>query len=240
MGEHTIPALTRGLGVLKLVSAQDAALSYYEIGRQTRIPQSSLTRLLNSLVTDGYLRRENGKYKPGDELLALSRAFPSRARLLAMSGAALAELSKKTHNTAILIYWNGSTFQCIDKVMHPHSTAMQEVGVITTDFSASPWGYLFYNTLDAEKKATAQRLVTKGRAFENLLKFYLEQYEKGGFIYDDCLDYRYIRRLAALVYEHDKVCGAVVLGGNTLTMPDENINTLARAVCQTAKYLSVD
>ncbi|OGV62729.1 MAG: hypothetical protein A3K19_18270 [Lentisphaerae bacterium RIFOXYB12_FULL_65_16] len=235
-----IPALKRGLEILKQVAASERPLGYNEIVERTHIPPSSVTRLLKSLEEGRYLVRDAaGKYRAGNELRFSGGMAPTFARLLAQSKPVLASLSQRTRNTALLLYWNGQELQSLDKVVDPASIVMQEVGSISRDLSNAPWGWVFHAALDAAGRREADACMTDHARFRRRLKARLAWYEKHGFAYDDAEHFPHVRRLAAPVLEHGRVVGAVALGGNPLTIPDKAVLTCGAAVKAAARELSL-
>lgn len=235
-----IPALKRGLEVLKLVLMSDSPLGYNDILARTRIPSSSVARLLKSLEEGRYIvKDENGKYRAGNELLMLGHASPAFTRLLERSKPVLRELSELTGNTAVMIYWNGKEMQCIAKVIDAFSISMQDVGNISTDCSTTPWGALFYLSLPGAARVEAQSGMERKKDFISSLGAQERYIEKNGFLFEDRVMYPHIRRFAAPVYEHDRIVGAVGLGGNTLTISDAHIAHCGKRVRSAAEELSL-
>ncbi|MEK6795253.1 MAG: helix-turn-helix domain-containing protein [Spirochaetota bacterium] len=235
-----IPALKRGLEILKLILMSECPLGYNEILARTRIPPSSVTRLLKSLEEGRYIVKDvNGKYRAGNELLVLGYSTPAFSRLLDRAQQALQTLSDDAENTAILMYWNGREMQSIAKVIHPFSISMQETGTLSSDHSTTPWGALFYLHMDASMQREAERGMSKKKEFLSSLRSIHSSFKKNGYIVEDGFMYRNIRRIAAPVFEQERIVGAVGLGGNTLTIPDERIAPYARLVKNTADGLSL-
>ncbi|MBI4977398.1 MAG: helix-turn-helix domain-containing protein [Spirochaetes bacterium] len=236
-----IPALKRGLIILKLVMGSDEPLGFNEILAQTQLPPSTVMRLLKSLVEGRYIMKDaRGKYCAGNELAVLGRTVPTFARLLERSSAVLKALSDATGNTAILIYWNGNVMQCIAKVIHPFSISMQELGNTTDDYSSTPWGHIFFSALDAGSRTGAPRRMFSGAGFDRLQEHYRSGIAVNGYAYEDAVVYPHIRRIAAPVTEYGRIVGAVGLGGNTLTIPDGSVEPCGKAVIEAARDLSLD
>jgi DNA-binding IclR family transcriptional regulator len=236
-----IPALERGLRVLKLVLRSPVPLGYNEICAQTRLPASSATRLLQSLEEGRYLIKDSaGKYLAGNELLVLGHGNPVFERLLGRSREVLTRLSADTGNTAQLIFWNGRDVQCIDKVVDSFSISMQELGNITRDLSLTPWGWFFHDALPAAEKRQAEKEMKFRARFQQESPAWLAAYRQTGVAFDDQFFYPHVRRLAAPVTEHARLVGAVVLGGNTLTIPDDKIDAFMKRVKEAADEMSID
>ncbi|MBN8217414.1 MAG: helix-turn-helix domain-containing protein [Spirochaetes bacterium] len=235
-----IPALKRGLDLLKIVLTSEGPIGYNELLAATGFPASSATRLLKSLEEGRYIVKDpSGKYRAGNQLLVLGRGVPVFTRLLSASKGVLGELSRKTGNTALLVFWNGREQQCIDKVVDSFSIAMQEVGNITRDPSATPWGWLFWASLDASGRKRAEGEIADAARFRRAFPGRMAWFEKHGFTYDDAAFYPHVRRLAAPVLEAGRTIAAVGLGGNTLTIPDQQVLPYAALVKAAAEELTL-
>src|SRR6516165_5939436 len=80
MNERPAPAqvLLRGLSVLEALNRR-AVGAVEELAHDTRLPKSTVVRLLNLLVTAGYVRRlpKRGGYSLAERVLGLSGGFRS-------------------------------------------------------------------------------------------------------------------------------------------------------------------
>lgn len=73
----TVSALARGIAVLRCFGEGVGTLSHGDIARQTRIPKPTVTRLVATLETLGFLRQTSGsdRYALAAGVLPLARAF---------------------------------------------------------------------------------------------------------------------------------------------------------------------
>lgn len=77
----TVNALHRGLMVLKAIN--DGRTQIREIAAATRLPKSTIARIVETLVDDGYLLRDNQRgYHPTPRVLTLSRGYQASDVLL--------------------------------------------------------------------------------------------------------------------------------------------------------------
>lgn len=235
-----IPALKRGLELLKLILMSDRPLGYNEILSQTRLPASSVTRLLKSLEEGRYVVKDaSGKYLAGNELLVLGHSTPVFSRLLSRSREILETLSRETGNTAQLLFWNGREIQCLDKIVESFSISMQEIGTITRDCSQMPWGWIFYESLPPARRRLAEREMKDRKGFLERFPGWIASYKKQGAAYDDQEFYPHVRRIAVPIFEGDHIIGAVALGGTILTLPDEKVAFGMARVSEAAAAFSV-
>ena len=73
-GKYTISAVSRALKILKLFDAEHRTMSLTELSARAGITKSSALRVLESLESEGFVKRSNEskKYKLGTELFILS------------------------------------------------------------------------------------------------------------------------------------------------------------------------
>lgn len=80
-GSETVAALARGLAILHCFSdpPADGLLSHGELAKRTGIPKPTVTRLVGTLVSHGYLKEEPGseRYGLAAGVMGLARAFLS-------------------------------------------------------------------------------------------------------------------------------------------------------------------
>jgi DNA-binding IclR family transcriptional regulator len=71
-----VPALARGLSILRCFTRYTPVLGTAEISRITALPHSTVCRLCHTLLREGYLVKDNraGKLRPGFPLLSLGSA----------------------------------------------------------------------------------------------------------------------------------------------------------------------
>lgn len=75
----TVSALARGLAILRCFTDEPAPLSHGELSRRTGIPKPTVTRLVATLVAEGYLKpdRDSERYGLAAGVMMLARAFLS-------------------------------------------------------------------------------------------------------------------------------------------------------------------
>ncbi|HWP85152.1 MAG TPA: helix-turn-helix domain-containing protein, partial [Terriglobia bacterium] len=67
-----VPAVMRGLQILELLAGEKKRWTTTEVSRKLKIPKSTTSYLLHTLLASGYLvREEDGFYRLGMKLLAL-------------------------------------------------------------------------------------------------------------------------------------------------------------------------
>jgi IclR family acetate operon transcriptional repressor len=241
MSDSLAPALENGLGIIELVCASDRAVRFGRIMRELGIPKASAVRLLKVLQRRGYVVKDasGGGYLAGPRVASLGRPGLETESLRRAAGVVLKELSEQSGNTALAIHWNGRQMQCLSKVMHPSSSPMQEVGTIMLDLDGTPWGWLFYETLDELSRERAHGEMHDATAFRRKQRARIGHYETKGFAYDDQQVFKALRRLTAPIRNASGILvGAVGIGGNPITIPDRRVDAIGRMVMRAAHGLS--
>lgn len=72
-----VVSLRRSLEILRAFQPDDGPLSRHEIAQRTGLPNTTVTRLIHTLLTLGYLSRvgAHGSYRPGPSVLAIGHAL---------------------------------------------------------------------------------------------------------------------------------------------------------------------
>lgn len=110
MGRLT-PAVVRTLDILELFVDGPTALSMADVVRLTGLPRSSVHELLRTLVSRGYLQKNEGtgQYTLGVKLLHLGNAYAERFDLLGAANVAARQLSDELNETASVGIRRGSS-----------------------------------------------------------------------------------------------------------------------------------
>jgi DNA-binding IclR family transcriptional regulator len=72
-----VVSLRRSLEILRAFQPDDGPLSRHEIAQRTGLPNTTVTRLIHTLLTLGYLSRvgAHSSYRPGPSVLAIGHAL---------------------------------------------------------------------------------------------------------------------------------------------------------------------
>ncbi|CAO3436442.1 IclR family transcriptional regulator [Azospirillum doebereinerae] len=91
-----VRAIQRGLSVLRAVS-EHGPVTVSDIVALCAVPQPTAVRMLETLLSEGYIYRQPGKatYKVTGRALALSRGFDSRSRLLELAAPVVDQMHVK-------------------------------------------------------------------------------------------------------------------------------------------------
>lgn len=197
------PALTRGLHILELVKEKEE-LSYKQIQKLTGINSSSLSRILNVLINNGYLEKNNNKnYIIGTKLLLFAKG--SSLELLSQKAEdTLNEITQKFNVTTCLHGYTNKGSIMLNKKIDPDNVALRGIGTIIEDFILGPWGFLYV----AEKECPLKfiKKVKKNKWYnipppsnEKLMEL-IEEAKQKGYGDDKGIIIKGIRKLAVPIY----------------------------------------
>ncbi|HOX06508.1 MAG TPA: helix-turn-helix domain-containing protein [Planctomycetota bacterium] len=138
-GDRSIPALARGLRILRvLAAAGSAGASFGDLGRaMDGLPAPTLSRLLKALVASGHASRTAaGLYAAGPELEALLAERRSGGSLEDAARAAIGEFARRTGESVAFARFYGDRLVLTDKVEVPDSVTLAPPGQV---FLPRPW-----------------------------------------------------------------------------------------------------
>lgn len=115
-----VPAVLRGLQILELLAGDKKRWTTTEISRKLKIPKSTTSYLLHTLLERGYLVREaEGAYRLGMKLLALGGQALRGIELRDAALPILRRLTAETETTAHLAVLEGTEVVYIERVPSP-------------------------------------------------------------------------------------------------------------------------
>jgi len=235
------PALQNGLSVLELLAINGENVGFNVIAAHLGVSKATTSRLLNVLRHRNYIVKDEqtGKYRPGPRMSFLNQSLPIIEVLRRESSSVLESLRKETLNTVLFIFWNGRELQCLNKKTHQGSVPMQEIGHVDTNLTAGPWGWIVYNSLNAEERKTVQFDANRYPDYKGIFSRWKIFYKKHHFCYDNQELYKPLRRLSAPVYDNSgKLVGALGIGGNSLTIKNNQVIKLGKILIEHAGELS--
>ena len=234
------PALQNGLAVLELLATNGKEVGFNAVAAHLGVSKATTSRLLNVLRHKNYIVKDeqNGKYRPGPRMSLLNKSLPMIEILRKETPGILQSLMDATGNTCLFIFWNGQELQCLNKKIHQGSVPMQEIGHVDSDLTAGPWGWIVYNSMNKEERKRAEEAMTGHPAYKQIYPRWKIFYDKYNFCYDDQELYPPLRRLATPVYDNSgNVAGALAVGGNSLTIKDNQVLKLGKILIEHAERL---
>lgn len=205
MIDKTVPALESGLTVLELVAAAGTGGTTFTALLAAGFPKASLARQLATLVGRGWLAKTDAGYVLGPTALGLAQRGDPLERFRAAVAPLLPELRDRAGNSALALAWSGGAWISVAKAAVEDGVTMQEVGTVTLDLAARPWGWI------AAELGGLPPVWPDAAARAHFLAH--------GVAWDGGRSGPHGCRLAAPVLVGGKLCGAVALGGTVQSMP---------------------
>lgn len=236
------PALQNGLTVLEILATQRKEVGFNFIAQELGVSKATTSRLLNVLRHRNYVVKDDktGKYRPGPRMSFLNNSLPMIEVLRREISPILNSLREATNNTCLFIFWNGHNMQCLNKKTHQASVPMQEIGRVDEALTAGPWGWLVYQSLDeaCQKKAAAKFDKERYPDYQEIFARWEKYFGKHHFCFDNQELYKPLKRLAAPIYDQDgKLVGALAVGGNSLSMKNNQVLEQGKILLEHAEEL---
>ncbi|APG95220.1 IclR family transcriptional regulator [Sinorhizobium americanum] len=117
-----VKSATRVLDLFEFLSRWDSEKMHAEIAEDLRIPKSSLTQLLKTLVRRGYLSYNSASkgYQLGPSVAKLAKRINEGNELMALAGPVLEWLTKETGETSALNVMKGDKSEVAATVIGAH------------------------------------------------------------------------------------------------------------------------
>jgi DNA-binding IclR family transcriptional regulator len=226
------PALENGLRILEAVGG--GGVRFGDLVERLDISRATVSRLLKVLMQQKYVVKDNlGVYRPGSALSALSGASDERKSLAQVGGPVLDTLAEATGCSAILFHWDGTAFEALAKRTPESGPAMQALGLRTMDLSRYPWGWLLFDEMSVEGRLRAQALMVEPDLILEAMSSSREYIRDYGFAFDDGVVSKGSRRLAGILRDFEgRAIGAIGIGGNKYTIPDDKVVTFGTLILE--------
>jgi IclR family KDG regulon transcriptional repressor len=113
--ENSMQTITRAIQILKAFSIDQKELSLAQLHHELGLSKSSLQRILNTLVANGFLEKDNDRktYKLGLELYYLGKLVDEHSHLLTTAKPFLRELRDKLGENVYINIIEGKERKCI-------------------------------------------------------------------------------------------------------------------------------
>jgi IclR family acetate operon transcriptional repressor len=233
------PALQRGLAVLELVGQSPEPVGFSVLRRRLGLPKASAVRLLRCLRDGGYLSKDavSGRYRLGPRAALLAGSATLSQRLTILGEPLLRELRDATSNSALLVRLAEGRVTCLAKAEAEAAIPMPSPGTVRLDLSRSPWGLIYFDAMDKTQQRRAVAHTRRPADLDALRQASRQRWPDRGLVYDDQLFVKHLRRIATPVHHHGGVVAALALGGNPLTLPDDEVDALGERLLASALQL---
>jgi DNA-binding IclR family transcriptional regulator len=113
-----VEALARGLSVLRCFDPQSKSLGNLDLAHRTGLPKSTVSRIVQTLTTLGYLRyhSDTGRYSPGYGVLALGFGLLASLEMRQLARPVMEELAKETGAAVALGAFDGRAMTYIEAI----------------------------------------------------------------------------------------------------------------------------
>ena len=241
-----VPAVLRGLQILELLAGEKKRWTTTEISRKLKIPKSTASYLLHTLLERGYLVREaDGVYRLGMKLLALGGQALRGIEVRELALPILRRLTVETQTTAHLAVLEGAEAVYIERVPSPgfiqmdtwvgrrmplHSTS---VGKALAAFLPEEEAESLFQTTGLPR-FTPRTIVALPR-----LKQELKRIRESGVAIDNEENTPGVRCVAAPIFgSNAQAVAALSLTGPVQQVTEERVGKIVEKVKETARQLS--
>lgn len=235
-------AVKKALSLLKLVSAGNRTLS--ELSASAEIPKSTVYRLAETLMSEGYLLKDDHGYRLGYRLLELGEVLKGENYLVAAAREPMEQLSSKTKETVHLGQLDGTDIIYIDKVDGTRGLQMvSRVGLRTMAQSTSlgkvliaglPEAQWREHLIEGAERRTPNTIVDLNEIVEELRRV-----RDAGYALDREENELGIRCVACPIRDYSgQVVAAISLSGATVYVTEERQEALIAHVAETATTIS--
>lgn len=246
---YVINSVLRAAKILESFTVEKPTLTNAELSKKLGLNKSAVTRLLQSLVTAGLIRRDqnSGRYGLTHKLSQIGNAYVKNASLHIEGRPLLEQLSSKSSENAQMGMLDDTEVLYLDQVR-----CSQPIGLMSFTGSRLPayctgTGKLLLAYLSEEqfknycRSVDFIRYTPKTILDPTILKNQLTEIKKAGFAVLQSEFRQDVLSIAAPVLdENGRVVAAISIAGPVfrLNHPDK-VNELIRAVVDTAKALSM-
>lgn len=123
---ESVKSAVRVLDLFEVLARWDSAKTHAELADELRIPKSSLTKLLRTLVSRAYLEYvpEGKTYVLGPAITKLARTSMASEDLVEIAGPILEAVTEATEETSGLNVLKGEQSEVVRAVLSPHRLLM--------------------------------------------------------------------------------------------------------------------
>jgi DNA-binding IclR family transcriptional regulator len=241
-----VNAVHRGLQILELLAGQKKGWSTSEISRKLKIPKSTASYLLHTLLARGYLRREaDGVYRLSMKLLALGGLALKGVEIREIALPILRRLVAETGSTAHLAVLEGTEAVYIERVASPGFIQMdtwvgRRMCLHSTSAGKALLAYLPEELAEANLQVTGlPRFTPKTIVSFPKLKQELKRIRESGFAVDDEENTPGVRCLAAPVFDRaGTAVAAISLTGPVQQVTEDRLMRIVEKVKEAARQMT--
>jgi DNA-binding IclR family transcriptional regulator len=240
-------AVERTLAVLEAIAERSSGMSNADVHRRLKIPKSSASYILRTLVKGGYLRRdrESGRYHLGLKVVGLSHRALAGLDVREIAQPVLRQLVDSTQLTAHLAILDNHQAVYIEKQDAPGFVKMNTWVGRRLDVHSTSVGKVLISTFDEAQiaelvahrglsKRTTQTIATVPRLLRDL-----EKVRELGYAIDDEENSPGVRCVAAPIFNSESsIEAAIGVSGTTYQFERAAIPKMADLVKAAARKIS--
>lgn len=243
----SVPSLERGLAILEVLAESRKGLTLSILTHRVGLPKSSVHSLLLTLERTGYLHRNEatGRYLFGTKLFSLATKAISRLELKEEALPSLVSLARESGLTVHMAIPERGAAILIEKIDPPGLIRLATWPGKQMDLHCTGVGRALLAYSSQEEVANLIRGYGLPQHNSNTLssarrlREELVQIRERGYSYDDEEDEVGLRCIGAPVFDRNRVCiAAISVAGTTAQIHQNNLDTLAKKVCQVADTIS--
>ncbi len=242
-------AVSRALQILSSFTVQDFELSVADLHEKLGIHKSTLVRLLQSMVAEGFIEQnpENGEYRLGIKTFEIGSLY-SRTRMMnigALAHPPMQRLSSQLALSANLAIRDGGeiiyveTIEPVGRPMRVSYSAGDRFGVHHTALGKAIIAFL----PDEQRQSLIEKLelaplTPHTLSTVNDLAKELEHVRECGYAVDDEESLPGLRCVGAPIWNDRRVVAALSASGSTLVVTRERVDEIGNKVKETAREIS--
>ena len=217
--------------ILELIASSRDGLKGREISGMTRIPQSTVFRMLKFLTERGYLVKQEQRYCLGAAISRLGSLAANQNPLIRIAHPVLAALAERTHETVHLARMENARVVYIDKVEGVRSVRMGSMIGKSSPLYCTGVGKAMLAFLPERERGAVIRSIEFTAFTENTittadaLEKELAEIRQKGYAVDDCEHERGVYCVAAPVTAPDgsALC-ALSVSGSELYLREQTLS----------------
>jgi DNA-binding IclR family transcriptional regulator len=247
-GRQSVKSLLKMLDVLECFSALDRELSVAEIARRTRMPRTTVHRIVDSLRQVGFVEQEasRGRYRLGIKLFQLGNTALMNLPLYREAPPFVDTLSKLSGEEVHLCVFDGTQMVFVERASpdsgRPHNTVttMEATPCHSTGVGKAALAFQDEAAIERVVRQGLQRYTANTITSPEQLRQELRAVRERGYAIDKGEHEPNPRCVAAPVRNSaGKVFASISVTGPAQRMPDARLAKLAPLVMSHAEMISV-
>lgn len=245
---NTVQSLDRVIQILEELALHRDGCGVTNLANLTSLHKSTVHRLLTTLMSRGYVSKnnENDKYSLGMRILYLGSAILDRMDIRTVSKPFLEELCRDTDEVVHLSTLDGTEAVYIDKVESPNKSVRmysqigKRVPLHCTGVGKTLLAWLSEKEVEYILGLKGMEAYTKN-TITNIedMKKHLAEIRNKGYAYDELEHEEEIRCVAAPIFDmQGKVIASVSVSGPVMRVTLDRMPKLTEEVLKTAKNIS--